>query len=197
MKTQVLKINDAGWLHAETNRTPMHVGVLATFAMPDDAGPSYLEDLVTRWRSVRTFQPPFNYRLRGTLVPRWQTLEDDEIDLDYHFRHSAVPSPGGQRELGVLVSRLHSQRMDRRYPLWECHVIEGVSEGRWSMYMKVHHSQIDGVGGVRLLPGAVEPQSRGRRLLGHPGGDLGEEGLGGPQVDGHPGIVPSGAGQRR
>jgi diacylglycerol O-acyltransferase len=162
VKTQVLKINDAGWLHAETNRTPMHVGVLATFAMPDDAGPSYLEDLVTRWRSVRTFQPPFNYRLRGTLVPRWQTLEDDEIDLDYHFRHSAVPSPGGQRELGVLVSRLHSQRMDRRYPLWECHVIEGVSEGRWSMYMKVHHSQVDGVGGVRLANRifSVDPGAR-------------------------------------
>ena len=162
MKTQVLKINDAGWLHAETDRTPMQVGVLATFAMPEDAEPTYLRDLVERWRSVRTFQPPFNYRLRGTLLSRWQTLEDDEIDLDYHFRHSAVPSPGGERELGVLVSRLHSQRMDRRYPLWECHVIEGVSEGRWSMYMKVHHSQIDGVGGIRLANRifSVDPEQR-------------------------------------
>ncbi len=162
MKTQVLKINDAGWIHAETDRTPMQVGVLATFSMPEDAGPSYLQDLVDRWRSVRTYQPPFNYRLRGTLLSRWQTLEDDEIDLDYHFRHSAVPSPGGERELGVLVSRLHSQRMDRRYPLWECHVIEGVSEGRWSMYMKVHHSQIDGVGGIRLANRifSVDPTAR-------------------------------------
>ena len=78
---------------------------------------------------MRTFQPPFNYRLHMTPVPRWEQLADEEIDLDYHFRHSAVPSPGGERALGVLVSRLHSQQLDRRYPLWEVHVIEGVAEG--------------------------------------------------------------------
>jgi WS/DGAT/MGAT family acyltransferase len=160
---KVLKINDAGWLLAETDRSPAHVGVLATFTMPEDAGDGYLEDLVTRWRRTRTFQPPFNYRLKGLGLPRWETLADEEIDLDYHLRHSAVPSPGGERELGVLVSRLHSQRLDRRYPLWECHVIEGVADGRWSMYMKVHHSQIDGVGGIRLANRifSVDPEARG------------------------------------
>ncbi len=160
--TNVLKINDAGWLYAESHRTPMHVGLLATFSMPEDADACYLEDLVNRWREVRTFQPPFNYRLHTLPVPHWEELADEEIDLDYHFRHSAVPSPGGERALGVLVSRLHSQQLDRRYPLWECHVIEGVAEGRWSMYVKVHHSQIDGVGGVRLARRmfSVDPEAR-------------------------------------
>jgi WS/DGAT/MGAT family acyltransferase len=159
----VLKINDAGWLFAESHRTPMHVGLLATFSLPEDADDCYLEDLVTSWRQVKTFQPPFNYRLHMAPVPHWEQLADEEIDLDYHFRHSAVPSPGGERELGVLVSRLHSQQLDRRYPLWECHVIEGVDEGRWSMYVKVHHSQVDGVGGVRLARRmfSVDPDSRG------------------------------------
>ncbi len=162
MAKQILKINDAGWLYSETYRTPMQVGVLATFSLPADAGPSYLEDLVAHWRTVRTFQPPFNYRLAGRVLPAWEVLPDEEIDLDYHFRHSAVPSPGGERELGVLVSRLHSQRMDRRYPLWECHLIEGVAAGKWSMYMKVHHSQIDGVGGIRLARRifSVDPANR-------------------------------------
>lgn len=165
MGNQILKINDAGWLHAETFRTPMQVGVLANFRMPDDAGPSYLEDLVALWRSHRTFQPPFNYRLRGSVLPRWEVLPDDEIDLDYHLRHSAVPSPGGERELGVLVSRLHAMNMDRRYPLWECHVIEGVAEGRWSLYIKVHHSQIDGVGGIRMARRMFTTDAGARGLL--------------------------------
>ena len=162
MLRNVLKINDAGWLYAESHRTPMHVGLLATFSMPEEADGCYLEDLVNRWREVRTFQPPFNYRLHMTPVPRWEQLADEDIDLDYHFRHSAVPSPGGERALGVLVSRLHSQQLDRRYPLWECHVIEGVAEGKWSMYMKVHHSQVDGVGGVRLARRmfSVDPAAR-------------------------------------
>jgi len=150
MKRIPLNLNDASWLHAETRSTPMQIGLLATFSKPADAGPSYIADLVERWRSVRTFEPPYNYLAHGTARRTWEVLDDDRIDLDYHFRHSALPAPGGERELGVLVSRLHSARMDRRYPLWECHVIEGLHDDRWSIYMKSHHSQIDGVGGIRL-----------------------------------------------
>lgn len=151
MKRQTISLNDSGWLRMETVATPMQVGMLATFSKPENAGPAYLSDLVERWRAHREFQSPFNYVVHGSAVPRWETLADDAIDIDYHFRHSALPAPGGERELGILVSRLHSARMDRRYPLWECHVIEGLEGDRWSIYMKVHHSQIDGVGGVRLL----------------------------------------------
>lgn len=141
----------------------MQVGMLATFSLPEDAGPSYLADLMDRWREHRHFEPPFNYVLHGHLVPHWERVPDEAIDLDYHVRHSALPGPGGERELGILVSRLHSARMDRRYPLWECHLIEGLQGDRWSLYMKVHHSQIDGVGGIRLLRRtlSVDPDARG------------------------------------
>jgi diacylglycerol O-acyltransferase / wax synthase len=159
---QLLKVNDVAWLYAESYRQPMQVGMLATFTLPDDADGSYLTDLVARWRSVRTFSPPFNYAFRGPL-PHWRTLGDDEIDLDHHFHHSALPAPGGQRALGVLVSRLHSQRMDRRYPLWEVYVIEGVGPRTWSLYIKLHHSQVDGVGGLRMAKRilSIDPTSRG------------------------------------
>jgi len=158
---KLLKINDSAWLYAESHRTPMQVAMLATFSVPDDR-PDFVGDLHARWREIRQFQPPFNYLLRATPVPSWQELGDEDIDLDYHLRHSALPRPGSQRELGVLVSRLHSAKMDRRYPLWECHLIEGLEGGQWSMYMKVHHSQIDGVGGVRLLKRilSVDPDAR-------------------------------------
>ncbi len=162
LPSKVLKINDAAWLFAESRRTPMHVGMLATFSKPEDADDCYLEDMVNDWRQVRTFAAPFNYLLQRPGPPRWKEIPDDRIDVDYHLRHSAVPSPGGERALGILVSRLHSQRLDRRYPMWECHVIEGVEEGRWSIYMKVHHSQIDGVGGLRLARRifSVDPSDR-------------------------------------
>jgi WS/DGAT/MGAT family acyltransferase len=161
---RLLKINDSAWLYAESHRTPMQVAMLATFSVPSDR-PDFVGDLFARWREVREFQPPFNYLLRATPVPSWQELEDDQIDLDYHLRHSALPRPGSQRELGVLVSRLHSAKMDRRYPLWECHLIEGLEDGLWSMYMKVHHSQIDGVGGVRLLKRMLSADPDAREML--------------------------------
>jgi diacylglycerol O-acyltransferase len=164
MSRKVLKVNDSAWLYAESHRTPMQVAMLATFAVPADR-PDFVRDLVARWREVREFQPPFNYLLRMAPVPSWQELDADQIDLDYHFRHSALPRPGSQRELGVLVSRLHSARMDRQYPLWECHIIEGLEDNLWSMYMKVHHSQIDGVGGVRLLKRIMSIDHDARDML--------------------------------
>jgi WS/DGAT/MGAT family acyltransferase len=161
---KLLNINDSAWLYAESHRTPMQVAMLATFAVPEDR-PDFVGELYARWREIREFHPPFNYLLRATPVPGWQELADDEIDLDYHFRHSALPRPGSQRDLGVLVSRLHSAKMDRRYPLWECHLIEGLEGGQWSMYMKVHHSQIDGVGGVRLLKRILSADPDARDML--------------------------------
>ena len=164
MSRHALKVNDSAWLYAESYRTPMQVAMLATFAVPPDQ-PDFVRDLVARWREVREYQPPFNYLLKMTPVPSWKELDPDEIDLDYHFRHSALPRPGSQRELGVLVSRLHSAKLDRRYPLWECHIIEGQENDQWSMYMKVHHSQIDGVGGVRLLKRMLSIDHDARDML--------------------------------
>jgi WS/DGAT/MGAT family acyltransferase len=158
---KLLKINDSAWLFAESRRTPMQVGMLATFRVPEDR-PDFVAELVERWRGVHEFAPPFNYLFRQLPAPSWQELPHEEIDLDYHLRHSALPRPGSQRELGVLVSRLHSALMDRRYPLWECHVIEGLEQDRWALYVKVHHSQVDGVGGIRLLKRmlSVDPDAR-------------------------------------
>lgn len=170
MARKLLKINDSSWLFAESSRTPMQVGMLATFRVPDDR-PTFVADLVRRWRGVREFQSPYNLLFKRLPVPSWAEIGDDAIDLDYHLRHSALPAPGSQRELGVLVSRLHSAKMDRRYPLWEVHVIEGLRDEvdavdgggeRWAIYMKAHHSQVDGVGGIRLLRRmlSVDPDAR-------------------------------------
>ncbi len=161
MARKLLKTNDSAWLFTDSHRTPMQVGMLATFRVPEDR-PTFVADLVGRWRETKEFAPPFNYLYKSMPVPSWVELDSDRIDLDYHLRHSALPAPGSQRELGVLVSRLHSSMLDRRYPLWECHVIEGLEEDRWSLYIKAHHSQVDGVGGIRLLRRilSVDPDAR-------------------------------------
>ena len=82
-------------------------------------------------------------------VHRW--VEDDRFDVDYHVRHSALPAQGGERELGILVSRLHSNQIDFRRPPWEVHFIEGVGPGQFAVYTKIHHSLVDGYTGTRIL----------------------------------------------
>jgi WS/DGAT/MGAT family acyltransferase len=81
--------------------------------------------------------------------------EDRHIDLDYHVRHSALPAPGGERELGELVSRLHGQTLDRSRPLWTCHVIEGLEGNRFALYTKIHHALADGIRGMQMVAGSL------------------------------------------
>ncbi|MGH3625436.1 MAG: wax ester/triacylglycerol synthase domain-containing protein, partial [Sciscionella sp.] len=150
-----LNLTDRAWLLAHRHDMPLHVAGLAIFAPPAGAGDDFVWNMVADFQATRTFARPFNLRLRQTrlsrLAPAWETLADEEIDLDYHVRHSALPRPGGERQLGVLVSRLHSRPHDLTRPLWEFHVIDGLADGRFAMYLKVHHALIDGVGLMRRL----------------------------------------------
>ncbi|WP_336365984.1 WS/DGAT/MGAT family O-acyltransferase [Marinobacter sp. C2H3] len=170
---------DASWLAVESEDTPMHVGNLQIFSLPEDAPETFLRDMVERMKAAGDVAAPWGYKLawpgflRRLIAPYW--VEDKAIDLDYHVRHSALPRPGGERELGVLVSRLHSNPLDLARPLWECHVIEGLENNRFALYTKMHHCMIDGISGVRLMqrvlttdpdrrhmppPWTVRPESR-------------------------------------
>ena len=80
---------------------------------------------------------------------------DNDIDVDYHVRRSALPSPGRVRDLLELTSRLHSSLLDRHRPLWEAHVIEGLKDGRFAVYTKMHHALIDGVSALKLMQRAM------------------------------------------
>ncbi len=75
---------------------------------------------------------------------------DDEVDLDYHVRRSALPAPGRVRDLLELTSRLHGTLLDRHRPLWETHLVEGLNDNRFAVYVKFHHSLIDGVSALKL-----------------------------------------------
>jgi WS/DGAT/MGAT family acyltransferase len=156
-----LNLLDLSFVLMETRQTPMHVAGLQTFVPPPDAPRDFARQLFDYLRSFPVTAAPFNYRLRnlgpGALLPAFEVV--DKVDLDYHLRHSALPYPGGERELGVLVSRLHSNPMDMDRPLWEVHLIEGLHGGRFALYAKLHHSLADGVSGVGLLNFSEKPES--------------------------------------
>ncbi|MGH2951837.1 MAG: WS/DGAT/MGAT family O-acyltransferase [Solirubrobacterales bacterium] len=156
---------DAAWLVLESRDTPMHVGGLFEFTLPPGASRDFLHEAFEEMREVRTVPPPWNLRPVELPVPGSVPLlrEDRDVDIDYHFRHSALPQPGGQRELGILVSRLHSNQLDLHRPLWEMHLIEGLEGDRFAIYLKMHHSLIDGVSGMRLMLRTLssDPDKRG------------------------------------
>ncbi|MDQ2706763.1 MAG: wax ester/triacylglycerol synthase family O-acyltransferase [Actinomycetota bacterium] len=155
MARKRLNLIDRAWLLGHRHDMPLHVAGLAVFASPADASDDFVRNMMADFWATRTFARPFNHRLRQTrfptLNPAWEVLGDEQIDIEYHVRHTVVARPGGERELGMLVSRLHSHPHDLTRPLWELHVIDGLADGRFAMYLKVHHSLIDGVGLMRRL----------------------------------------------
>ncbi|MGQ0709495.1 MAG: WS/DGAT/MGAT family O-acyltransferase [Rhodoferax sp.] len=148
---------DAAWILTESRATPNHVGGLLQFKLPPHAPRDWMRQLMADFRSHRHFTAPWNRKLKVAFqfnpVPEW--VEDRHIDLEYHVRHAALPWPGGERELGELVGRLQSTPLDLSRPPWECTIIEGLEGERFALFIKMHHSLIDGVSGVKLLQGAM------------------------------------------
>ena len=94
--------------------------------------------------------------------PLW--VEDPDFDLDYHIRRVAAPSPGGHRELAEVAAQIASTPLDRRRPLWELHVVEGLADGDFGMVVKVHHCAVDGVSGAELLVSLFDLEPGGREV---------------------------------
>lgn len=145
-----LSLFDDAFLRLESRRQPLHIGMLMLFEPPADAPADFAEQLAARLRQSTRAVPPFNQRLvRRRGLHYWE--EDDDFDLAHHFVHMSLPKPGRIRELLAVVSRVHSVHLDRAYPLWRMYLIEGLEDGRIAVYLKIHHSVVDGVGGIRML----------------------------------------------
>src|SRR4051794_36579787 len=154
------------FLLTETRDQPMHVGSLQLFSTPEGAGPEFLREMYEQILSQTDIATIFRrrpYRSMTTLG-QWAWEDDEQIDLEHHVRHSALPRPGRIRELLALVSRLHSTLLDRQRPLWEMHLIEGLDNGRFAIYTKLHHSVMDGVSAMRLMQTSLTTDPDDRSL---------------------------------
>jgi WS/DGAT/MGAT family acyltransferase len=161
---------DAMFLLGETRAQAMHVGGLMLFELPEGAGRDhvfpegsreYVSRLYGEMVAAQAVNPLFGRRVRNRVADLgyWSWEQDDEIDLEYHVRLSALPRPGRYRELFELTSRLHGTLLDRHRQLWEMHLIDGVEGRRFALYSKIHHSLMDGVTALRWMQDTLTTDS--------------------------------------
>ena len=149
------------FLSLEKRQQPMHVGGLFLFQIPENAPASFIQNLVADIRNSKSIPiPPFNNKLNGLF---WD--EDEEFDLDHHFRHIALPQPGRILELLTYISQEHSSLIDRAKPLWTCHIIEGIEGNRFAMYFKIHHAMVDGIAGMRLVEKSLSQDPNAKSIV--------------------------------
>ena len=149
---------DAMLLYSETPNIHTHTVKIAVLDLAEFAG-DFTFELFRRtfWRRLHLLEP-LRYKLVDMPLklhhPMW--LENCEVDLDYHVRRVRVPSPGGRRELDLLVGEIASTPLDRTRPLWEMYFVEGMADDRFPVITKVHHALADGVASANLLARAMD-----------------------------------------
>jgi diacylglycerol O-acyltransferase len=145
-----LRSDDLAFLVTESASAPMHNATLEVFEPPSN-GFDY-DRLVALIADRIAFVPRYRQRIRtvpGRLAnPVW--VDDDDFDLTFHVRRSALPRPGSMGQLRDLVGRIMSRQLDRNRPLWEVYLIEGLEHGRFAILSKSHQVLVDGVSTVDL-----------------------------------------------
>jgi diacylglycerol O-acyltransferase / wax synthase len=141
---------DASFYRLENTTTPMYVGSLSILRRPR-AGLSYEALLATIERRLPQI-PRYRQKVRevriGTARPVW--LDDNDFDITYHVRRSALPSPGSDEQLHELIARLAARPLDKSRPLWEMYLVEGLQKNRIALYTKSHQALINGMTALEI-----------------------------------------------
>jgi diacylglycerol O-acyltransferase len=162
-----LSATDTSFLLQERGGAHMHIGGVLVFEGPAPSPERVRAHIAERLWLV----PRFRQRLAQPPLPisRPWWVDDPEFDIDYHLRRAALPRPGTDRQLQRLVAEVFSERLDRRKPLWEMYVVEGLRDDRFAVITKAHHALVDGIAGVDLasviLDVAPEPVAVGGTVI--------------------------------
>jgi WS/DGAT/MGAT family acyltransferase len=143
---------DVSFLYLETPTTAMHVGGVAIFDPPPGDGEFDYDALVALVAQRISLVQRYRQKVRwvpGKLAnPVW--VDDEDFDITYHVRRSALPRPGTLDQLRELVGRVQSRQLDRSRPLWEIYLVEGLEDGRFAIITKTHHAMVDGVSAIDI-----------------------------------------------
>ena len=149
---------DAGFLYLETPTVHMHTLKIAILEPAEHLTfDTFVGGTLARLKRL----PPMRRRVVmipfGLNHPMWVTQR--RIDPDRHLYRHRVPGDGTMRDLEVLIGRIASVQLDRRFPLWELHYCEGLADGRVAVVGKMHHALADGAAANALLGNVTDVRS--------------------------------------
>jgi diacylglycerol O-acyltransferase / wax synthase len=155
---------DLSFLLLERPNRPFHMAAMTIFQKPKGQQSSFGPRLFEAYRRSQAVKP-FNYKLKwlGKEIAAWETVEPD---MRNHIRQIDLPAPGSMQQFYETVSFLNAGLLDRGHPLWECYIIDGIENGRLAVMIKVHHSLIDGEGGLRVMRNFLSDSPRNKTLAG-------------------------------
>jgi diacylglycerol O-acyltransferase len=148
---------DSLYLWGESDTSPTHVVSLQLFRPSGDGGSADTDAFFAAMLDASSLKQEFG------MVPwrSWSTAgqfawkQQDPVDLEQHVSRVRLPAPGRVRELLEHLASFHAERLPRDRPLWAAHLVEGLTDGRVALCVKMHHSLFDGVSMGRHLLGGL------------------------------------------
>jgi diacylglycerol O-acyltransferase len=149
---------DAGFLYMETPSMHMHTLKIAVLEPSSDNTFDRLIEMMTE--RLRLLPP-----MRRRVVPVPFALNHPvlvtqrRIDPRRHFFRHEIGGEGTMRDLEELIGRICSTPLDRRVPLWELHLCEGLADGKVAIVGKIHHAMADGLAANAMLANVMDVSS--------------------------------------
>lgn len=142
---------DASFLQAEDSdpHVSLAVGGVSIVAGPPPDYAELVSALALRAQGIPRCTQVLRTHPWDLGAPEW--VQDPHFDIAHHTHRVALPHPGDDAELFAMIAGIMERRLDRERPLWECWIIEGLSDDRWAMLMKIHHCIADGIATTQML----------------------------------------------
>jgi len=137
---------DEAFLRIESDAAHMHVG----WTLLVEGEPPAIDLLREQVASRLDLLPRFRRRALTSVFhdPMW--VDDGEFDISRHVVHASLPPPGEEPELHAFVGGLLSETLDRRRPLWQLHIVDGLRDGEFAVVGRAHHALVDGIAALEI-----------------------------------------------
>jgi WS/DGAT/MGAT family acyltransferase len=165
---------EASFLELEHPGIPMHVAGLSVLEGGEPVTLDALHHLVgSRIRRL----PRFRDRAAFDLTHR-EWMHESRADLRPHFFEHRLPRRSTAHGLFGLAARIHESPIRRDGPLWEMHLIDGLSGGGQALVIKTHHAITDGLAAMEMGGVLFDPAPGAPRTVSIPAPRLGTGGGG-------------------
>jgi WS/DGAT/MGAT family acyltransferase len=161
--TDHLTALDAAFLELEEGDSSahMHIGWTMVFDPLPGGGTPAVDEVRRLLEERLSLLPRFRRRLSApdTGALSWPTwVADEEFEIAAQVPHATLPEPGREGELLEWLAGFYSRRLDRTRPLWEMTLLDGLSDERWAIAVKVHHCLVDGISGASVVGLMLDPE---------------------------------------